>query len=76
MHCIAFYELSKEMPIYFNGALAQLVEQRTFNPFVVGSIPARPTKFGSTKKAASDCGFFYGQSIIQSFNAVYPELIF
>ena len=26
-----------------NGALAQLVEQRTFNPFVVGSIPARPT---------------------------------
>ena len=25
------------------GALAQLVEQRTFNPFVVGSIPARPT---------------------------------
>ena len=25
------------------GMLAQLVEQRTFNPFVVGSIPARPT---------------------------------
>ena len=24
--------------------LAQLVEQRTFNPFVVGSIPAHPTK--------------------------------
>ena len=23
--------------------LAQLVEQRTFNPFVVGSIPAHPT---------------------------------
>jgi hypothetical protein len=27
------------------GALAQLVEQRTFNPFVVGSTPAGPTKF-------------------------------
>ncbi len=27
------------------GTLAQLVEQRTFNPFVVGSTPARPTKF-------------------------------
>jgi hypothetical protein len=26
------------------GTLAQLVEQRTFNPFVVGSTPARPTK--------------------------------
>ena len=24
--------------------LAQLVEQRTFNPFVVGSTPAHPTK--------------------------------
>ena len=28
----------------FSGSLAQLVEQRTFNPFVVGSTPARPTK--------------------------------
>ena len=27
------------------GTLAQLVEQRTFNPFVVGSTPARPTRF-------------------------------
>ena len=26
-----------------DGVLAQLVEQRTFNPFVVGSIPAHPT---------------------------------
>ena len=27
-----------------DGMLAQLVEQRTFNPFVVGSTPAQPTK--------------------------------
>ena len=27
-----------------SGSLAQLVEQRTLNPFVAGSIPARPTK--------------------------------
>ncbi len=27
------------------GTIAQLVEQRTFNPFVVGSTPAGPTKF-------------------------------
>ena len=26
------------------GALAQLVEQRTFNPLVTGSSPVRPTK--------------------------------
>ncbi len=26
-----------------NGALAQLVEQRTLNPLVVGSNPPRPT---------------------------------
>lgn len=30
--------------------LAQLVEQRTFNPFVVGSTPAHPTK-NTNKKA-------------------------
>jgi hypothetical protein len=28
----------------FLGALAQLVEQRTFNPLVAGSNPARPTR--------------------------------
>ncbi|MEY4123270.1 MAG: hypothetical protein RLZZ457_2108, partial [Pseudomonadota bacterium] len=27
-----------------DGTIAQLVEQRTFNPFVVGSTPAGPTK--------------------------------
>ncbi len=26
-----------------HGSLAQSVEQRTFNPFVEGSIPSRPT---------------------------------
>jgi hypothetical protein len=26
-----------------DGTIAQLVEQRTFNPFVVGSTPAGPT---------------------------------
>ena len=27
-----------------SGSLAQLAEQRTLNPLVVGSIPSRPTK--------------------------------
>ena len=30
------------------GSVAQLVEQRTFNPLVVGSNPARPTIFQPT----------------------------
>ena len=33
-----------QVALEMNGVLAQLVEQRTFNPFVVGSIPAHPTK--------------------------------
>ena len=30
-----------------DGTLAQLVEQRTFNPFVVGSTPAGPTRIAN-----------------------------
>jgi hypothetical protein len=29
--------------LLLSGSLAQLVEQRTFNPLVAGSNPARPT---------------------------------
>lgn len=29
----------------FSGLLAQSVEQRTFNPFVMGSIPLQPTRY-------------------------------
>jgi hypothetical protein len=32
------------------GTIAQLVEQRTFNPFVVGSTPAGPTKIYNENK--------------------------
>ena len=43
------------------GTLAQLVEQRTFNPFVVGSTPAGPTRI---RKAPDVCirrffGFYF-----------------
>jgi hypothetical protein len=38
------------------GALAQLVEQRTFNPFVVGSTPAGPTRF--LKRLTENSGAF------------------
>jgi hypothetical protein len=38
-----------------------LVEQRTFNPFVVGSTPARPTRFFKVIKHLRVIGkcFFY-----------------
>jgi hypothetical protein len=42
MTCRANREYPKKICL---GALAQLVEQRTFNPFVVGSTPAGPTKY-------------------------------
>ena len=51
MQISCWNKLSKEIPITLNGALAQLVEQRTFNPFVVGSIPARPTNIQAASRA-------------------------
>jgi hypothetical protein len=48
--------------LMFDGTLAQLVEQRTFNPFVVGSTPARPTRISlaAYRKPATEkiAGFF------------------
>ena len=41
----------------FFGSLAQLVEQRTFNPLVAGSSPARPTKI-QRKRQLSRAGVF------------------
>ena len=41
-----------------NGSLAQLVEQRTLNPFVAGSIPARPTNIINALRLKS-VGHFY-----------------
>jgi hypothetical protein len=38
------------------GSLAQLVEQRTFNPLVAGSNPARPTKI-QKKTPTGSCGW-------------------
>jgi hypothetical protein len=39
-----FFEIAIIRLLNF-GSLAQLVEQRTLNPRVAGSIPARPTIF-------------------------------
>ena len=38
--------------LYFVGPLAQSVEQRTFNPWVVGSSPTGPTLPGQIKRKA------------------------
>jgi hypothetical protein len=40
------------------GMLAQTVEQRTFNPFVVGSIPAHPTN--KINNLANNLAKFFG----------------
>jgi hypothetical protein len=49
-----------------SGTLAQLVEQRTFNPLVTGSNPVRPTTnpFVEYQKPAvsSIAGFFLGMN--------------
>ncbi len=37
------------------GPLAQLVEQRTFNPWVQGSSPWRPTKRAGQRRYSVDC---------------------
>ena len=39
-----------------------MVEQRTFNPFVVGSTPARPTTQSKTKKPLAVCKGLFGFS--------------
>ena len=39
------------------GLLAQLVEQRTLNPFVAGSIPAQPTNKKRTYRDVSPFSF-------------------
>jgi hypothetical protein len=49
----------------FFGSLAQLVEQRTFNPLVAGSNPARPTKEFQqvlyNKTPSISLAFFFGK---------------
>jgi hypothetical protein len=47
-----------------------LVEQRTFNPFVVGSTPAGPTKiFNQINSLQEIAGYFFVQSLRNSFSA-------
>jgi hypothetical protein len=42
--------------------LAQLVEQRTFNPFVVGSTPAHPTIILKALCISVQSAFLFGQN--------------
>ena len=42
--------------------LAQLVEQRTFNPFVVGSTPAHPTKILKALCISLQSAFLFGEN--------------
>ena len=40
----------------YEGPLAQLVEHRTFNPWVVGSNPTGPTRIGDFQDLMTDMG--------------------
>jgi hypothetical protein len=54
------------------GSLAQLVEQRTFNPLVAGSNPARPTKIYQEAHELRFVGFFVsGRSLVRYARTVY-----
>jgi hypothetical protein len=56
------------MPAFFES-LAQLVEQRTFNPLVAGSSPARPTTNKQEAHAFRCVGFLRsGRSLVYSEN--------
>ena len=54
-----------------NGAIAQLVEQRTENPCVPGSIPG-----GTTLKSTEyqSVGFFYAQ-VFPSFLSIFFDVV-
>jgi hypothetical protein len=49
-----------EVVVKVFGSLAQLVEQRTFNPLVAGSNPARPTKYYSEANRSRLAFLFLG----------------
>jgi hypothetical protein len=53
------------------GTIAQLVEQRTFNPFVVGSTPAGPTN----KFKHSRLGSFRYRAFFVSVNVYAIEVL-
>jgi hypothetical protein len=57
----------------FFGSLAQLVEQRTFNPLVAGSNPARPTMNYQEAHEFRFVGFLRsGRSLVASEKARPP----
>ena len=55
-----------------DGAIAQLVEQRTENPCVAGSIPAGTTSKTAACSNADGCLVFYGYTIATRIRAIKP----
>ena len=57
------------------GALAQLVEQRTFNPFVVGSTPARPTNIiKGLRENVTPCCFISSRIVVLIYNILWSNI--
>ena len=51
--------------------LAQLVEQRTFNPFVVGSTPAHPTNTSKGLQHLNYCKPFLVLETIANLRSIF-----
>jgi FkbM family methyltransferase len=59
--------------VIYLGPLAQSVEQRTFNPWVVGSIPTGPTRVskGEYLKVFVDIGSHFGETLVEVLKPKY-----
>ena len=57
---------------FYSGPLAQSVEQRTFNPWVVGSIPTGPTRRKEYEvRVFVDVGAHFGESLVEVLKPNY-----
>src|SRR5574344_2174241 len=69
----------KTKPKRNNGVIAQLVEQRTENPCVPGSIPGDTTKItkSESKKSCSNATLFFhlASMLWQSYGAIVPVFV-
>ncbi len=62
-------------PQLSNGTLAQLVEQRTENPCVPGSIPGGTTKLSRNSFINNDLRFFWFLELLQRLLGRYKKII-
>ena len=69
--CLPLHSQSRTTHCRHDGAIAQLVEQRTENPCVPGSIPG-----GTTKKQLQKCSCFFCVLVCSFTSAIKGQLLF